>query len=66
MFPGATSVTEIDPTAVPPPRPGRERKRPGAPWFNDEIKKEKLLKRKVQTCVCNCDEVFICFWCISR
>jgi len=47
MCPGATSIDEIDPNAVPTPRPRRERQRPGAPWFNDEIKKEKLLKRKV-------------------
>jgi len=47
MCPGVGSIAEIDPNAVPTPKPRRERQRPGAPWFNDEIKKEKLLKRKV-------------------
>lgn len=47
MCPGAVSVDEIDPNAVPAPKPRRERQRPGAPWFTDEIKKEKVLKRKV-------------------
>jgi len=47
MCPGASSIDEIDPNAVPTPKPRRERQRPGAPWFNDEIKKEKLLRRKV-------------------
>jgi len=47
MSPSATSVGGIDPNAAPPPKPRPERKRPGAPWYNDEIKKEKLLRRKV-------------------
>jgi len=56
MCPGATYIGEIDPNAVPTPRPRRERLRPGAPWFNDEIKKEKLLRRKVPTYVGCCPD----------
>lgn len=48
MCPGASSVDEIDPNAAPPARPRRQRQRPGAPWFNDEIKKEKRLRRKLE------------------
>ena len=47
MCPGATSVDEIDPNATPTPRARRRRQRPGAPWFTDEMKKEKVLRRKV-------------------
>lgn len=48
MCPGASSIDEIDPYAVPTPKPRRERQRPGAAWFNDEIKKEKRLRRKLE------------------
>jgi len=50
MCPGARAgdyIDDIDPNAMPAPKPYHGRLRPGAPWFNDEIKKEKLLKRKV-------------------
>jgi len=46
---GVTSLSEIDPNATPTPKPRPSRQRPGAPWFTNEIKKEKLLRRKVNT-----------------